>query len=203
MRMKKKEEKSRIHKEKILIEEEKAPEIIIKKERIIDISDELPWHSNPKRIWKQRSLSKINKLIVHQALGKKATTRGVNKYHITPSKYNHLSKRGAPHIAYPFTIEKDGSIYKCNALTDITWQCKGQNTTGLGFCVMGDFNGPGHNVEGGPSPEQLSSTEWLMSYLCDLLNLSRANAFGHDDFGKPACPGFDIKDVIRTFIVSE
>jgi len=44
----------------------------------------------------------------------------VNNYHITPGKQNHLSSKGAPHFAYHYGIDLDGTVYKVNPLSATT-----------------------------------------------------------------------------------
>lgn len=165
--------------------------------KIIDISDDLPWH--PDRTWEQRPRSAVTEFIVHQALAAKATTRGVNRYHITPSPHNHLSIRGAPHIAYHFTIDRDGTIYKCNALTDITWQCKGHNYNAIGLCLMGDFTGPSHPTNQEPTKKQLKSLGRIMEYAHTELGIAKAYFYGHIDVGKKICPGNTVYEAVKKF----
>ncbi len=50
---------------------------------------------------------------MHQELGM-GLVEQVNNYHITPGKQNHLSNKGAPHFAYHYGIDLDGTVYKVN-----------------------------------------------------------------------------------------
>lgn len=174
--------------------------MVAKKKRINDISDELLWHVS--KTWKQRTIDQINKVVIHQSMSS-GTTSGINHYHVTPSENNHLSKTGCPHIAYHFTIESDGQIYKCNSLTDIVWHTKGQNTSGIGICVLGDFDGTGHITGNKPTDAQLDSCKWLMEYLLKTYQISRMQFSGHSDHGKPACPGIELDELKRDFRVSK
>lgn len=161
---------------------------------IVDLTDELPWH--PTKVWKTRDVSAIRRVILHQELGRQDTW-GVNRYHVGP---NHVSKSGMPHIAYHFTIEYDGDIYRCNPLSDYVWHTHGANATGVGIMLQGDFDGVDENGagyvgdDGGPRPEQLSALDWLVNHLIEteLSWLTWQDVFGHKDFGKALCPGRDI-----------
>ncbi len=148
----------------------------------------LAWH--PARRWSTRRLTRINKIIIHQELGE-AGVEAVNRYHIRP---NHISKKGCPHFSYHYGIEKSGEVIQANDLKHITWHTKGENDTGIGIMLVGDFAGPGHE-EGvsEPTAEQLKSLEELCEYLFRAFELSYQDVYGHYHFGKPACPGFVVE----------
>ena len=147
--------------------------------------------------WGKRATDLINKIIVHQSLAD-WTTQRTHEYHI--SVQSHLKPgTGAPAIAYHYTIEKDGTIYKCNEDTDVTWHTAGENIHGLGICVLGDFAWK-ENVNGkSPTHEQIKSLRELLNYLTFKYKISRANVYGHKDFGKESCPGFVLYDFIQDY----
>lgn len=151
----------------------------------INIIDTLPWH--PKRKWRNRDLSDINNVVFHQSMSGGSTT-GINKYHINP---NHISSRGIPHIAYHFSIEKNGTVFQCNELSSITWHTKGDNFNGIGVLVLGDFEGPGHYASDIPTKAQKKSMLKIMLYLYNLddISISADSFFPHSKYGKKACPG--------------
>jgi N-acetyl-anhydromuramyl-L-alanine amidase AmpD len=173
---------------------------------IVNLIQKLPWHS--RRVWSTRNLSQINKIIVHQSLCD-CTAEAVNRYHITPGPDNHLSRQGAPHIAYHYAIRQkdkegsiDGEIIQANELTDITWHTRTQNTSGVGIMLQGNFKGMGYDLSGvseGPTAKQLESLEWLVKYLLDFLRITSQDVYGHYHFGKPACPGYKASDWIEKF----
>ena len=153
----------------------------------------LPWH--PGRRWSVRDLTSINKIIIHQELGE-GDIEAVNRYHIRP---NHISPQGCPHFCYHYGIEKSGQIIQANELAQITWHTPGQNTVGIGIMLVGNFNGPGHDLgTTGPNPEQMASLEWLVEYLNKAFAFSNQELYGHYHFGKPACPGFALQEWIET-----
>jgi hypothetical protein len=157
---------------------------------IVDVIDDLPWNTEGK--WGYRPPIAIKQIIVHQAMSKGPTDK-INAYHI--SKESHLKPGiGAPHIAYTYTVEKDGTIYQCNLDTALTWHTRGQNTKSIGICLIGDFNGRANGGEGyigktSPSKPQLQSLNYLLNRLMSRYELQQSNVYGHCDFGKPACPG--------------
>lgn len=161
---------------------------------IVNKINELKWHDS--RRWGTRSLSKINKIVLHQELGE-GTLEAVNNYHVSP---NHISPKGCPHICYHYGIRKNGEIVQCNELTSVTWHCKGQNTSGIGIMLVGDFPGPGHDIgKSQPTKEQLASMGELVGYLQKKFNLTNQAVYGHYHFGKPACPGFVVEEWIEKY----
>jgi len=162
----------------------------MKIENYIDI---LPWHSS--RQWSKRNESSINKIIIHQELGDGNIER-VNNYHINS---NHISEKGCPHFCYHYGIEKDGTIKQVNHISDITWHTKGQNTTGIGIMVVGNFRGV-DNINGEePEEVQMQALNYLVNWLRKEYNLPKKALHGHSDFGKPACPGFTIDKWIADY----
>lgn len=153
---------------------------------IRDVRETWPW--NPRRgKWDQRDLSVVNKIILHQELGE-STGRGVHDYHTSINC--HISPgKGTPRICYHFVIEKDGVVYWCNNLDDVVWHTKGQNTSGVGIMLQGDFDGIGHQGKSQPTQAQEESFYELVDMLTSELEIPYSEIYGHCDFGKPACPG--------------
>ena len=159
---------------------------------ILNQINTLPWHSV--RRWSVRDLTGINRIIIHQELGE-ANVEAVNRYHLKP---NHISKRGCPHFCYHYGIEKTGEIIQANELYHITWHTTGQNDTGIGIMLAGDFSGPGHEAgTSEPTPEQMQSLGELGDYLMKAFSLSNLDIYGHYHFGKPACPGYKVQEWIE------
>ena len=165
--------------------------------RIKNVIKTLPRH--PERTWSKRDRYGVNKIIVHQSLSD-STTNGVNNYHINP---NHISPRGLPHIAYHYSIEKDGTIFWCNLIEEALAHTKGQNFSGVGVMLNGNFSGTGYQGKQDPTDEQLAALEFLLDYLVDFeladIGLSTDDVFGHSAFGKPACPGFIIDERLEEY----
>jgi len=153
---------------------------------------------NPRNTrWGQRPLSYIQKIIVHQELGW-GTAEQVHKYHISEKSHLKLGT-GAPSIAYHYVIEVDGEILHVNDDTAITWHCAGQNLHSVGIMLVGDFPGPGHEGTGKPSIEQKESLKKLLNHLTSELKLKNTDVYSHNQFGKPACPGYTITRFITEY----
>ena len=154
---------------------------------IVDLRDQLPWNPRKPRWPQQRNVATIDKVILHQELGN-GDAVVVNEYHRRYDPRGSAYGRNWPRIAYHFVIEKDGAVEDVNALTDVTWHCKGQNAHSIGIMLVGDFAGPGH--EGGePMAAQEQAFFALAEHLMKMLGLEPDAFFGHADFSKPACPG--------------
>ena len=148
------------------------------------------------KLWGYRPESMIEKIIVHQAMSE-ADTIAIHNYHI--SENSHIKRGGAPKICYHYTIEKDGKVYLVNDHEDIVWHCKGQNLTSLGILLLGDFAGQDHVGRSKPTEEQLASLRQLLDQLTGELQIAPKDVFGHIDFGKPACPGFEVMKFIHKY----
>lgn len=146
--------------------------------------------------WGTRPISYIEKIIVHQAMAD-ATTEAVHRYHTGSN--SHLKSGGAPRIAYHYTIEKDGTVYKVNELRDITWHCRGQNIGSIGILILGNFDGPKHRGTSKPTPKQIRSLGLLLDHLREELKLSSRDVYGHSHFGKMDCPGIDLVRAINLY----
>ena len=162
------------------------------KPKILNHTSTLPWH--PWRRWSVRNLNKTDKIIIHQELAE-GDIRAVNQYHISS---NHISKWGCPHFCYHFGIENNGDIVQANELRHVTWHTTGQNETGIGIMLVGNFAGPGHNVgTREPAPEQVYALSELCDYLQQAFGLCNQDIYGHYQFGKPSCPGFVVQEWIE------
>lgn len=182
---------------------------------IIDVRNSLPKNRNPKRTWKIRKSSTIDTIVVHQAACKGATTRGIAKYHTSPTEdrnndgrvdaweINHLSPKGSPAIAYHYTIERDGKVYKCNSHWSIVWHAGvgSVNKISIGICILGDFSGPDYDGRQKPTKAQLKSLVELIDHLmmADTWDIQNKNIVGHCDVKKTkqSCPGTIIMNTIK------
>ena len=181
---------------------------------LIDLRDKLPVNPDPGRVWDLRKSAEVDTIIVHQAACKNATTMGLAKYHTSPTEdrdhngmidaweRNHLSDKGAPGICYHYTIEYDGTIYKCNSHWDSVWHSGSTkiNNRSLGICVLGDFEGPTYVGKEKPRKEQLTALEELISFLlAHDWDIKKSNIKGHCEVKatKQACPGNIIMDTIK------
>jgi len=150
------------------------------------------------KMFKQRPLLGINKVIFHQAMSK-GTIAGVAKYHVGP---NHISKTGCPGILYQIGIEhdKDGTAYKTNRFRTLSWHTKGQNLKAIGVLVMGDFHADGWDGTQTLMPKQRDNIRRVMDLLLEDKFLPGIDSYQcfqfHSTFNKKACPGFAVYDEV-------
>lgn len=179
------------------IDKDKETTIFNDKIEIKEIIDSLPWHETRK--WDRRKPSKVKYLIIHQ-MASAGTVEQINNYAIHP---NHVSDQGAPHIFYHYFIDFDGTIFWCNDWEDITWHCKGKNTSSIGIGFRGDLRGPSHHgKEMELTKEQKKSVVQLLDYLCLTLKIEKKNIKGHceiDPTRKPNCPGLSAMIEIKKY----
>ena len=155
---------------------------------IIDLTDILPWNPRKPRWPRQRDISTIDKVILHQELGD-GDAAAVNEYHRRYDPRGSAYGRNWPRIAYHFVLEKSGAVEQVNALTDVTWHCRGQNTHSIGIMLVGNFAGPDHDG-GEPTAAQERAFFALAEHLMKTQGLGPDAFYGHADLGKPACPGY-------------
>jgi len=169
---------------------------------ITDLRDILPRHQW--KTWKRRDLSQIAGVCFHQSLGK-ADLFAINKDHISPG--NHVSATGCPRICYPLWIDRSGEVSLCNDLEDITWSQGGRarpfrgrlpNTNYVGVCFQGNFTGHDHSGTMNPTREQVLAGLGVWDWLKDMLHLTQMDLFGHYHFGKPACPGDELRGLVES-----
>jgi hypothetical protein len=176
------------------------------KMKITDLRGTLPVH--PTRLFGRRRLEEIRGVVFHQVLGD-YPVEGVAAYHV--SKECHIAPgHGCPGICYVLFVDTDGTVYQVNDFEAVTWSQGGTgtppplpmtkaNTSYLAVVFRGDFDGEGHKAKSGtgrPTDAQLETARRLWAWLRQELGLPEDCLFGHHDFGKPACPGTALKDLI-------
>lgn len=161
-----------------------------------DIRDTIPRH--PKRKWRTRDSADY--IIVHTTASDTQDPNRTAKYHITPGKKNHISRKGCPSICYHDFITKDGIVYHCNDYTDITWHAGWYNKRSVGVVLA--FKGQ----DGiSPSPQQMEALEKHLVILCLYLKVLPVNVIGHREVPgmwkilgngskvyKKVCPGMGV-----------
>jgi hypothetical protein len=162
--------------------------------KIFDGRKSLPHHKTEK--WDQRDPIKILGVVYHQSLENFGTASGNSKYHVDP---NHISDNGLPGLAYPLFVEKSGDIWLANNIEDITYS-QGSvtgNKLYVGVCFGGNFSGPGYEGSQKPTNAQLRVARELWTHLKKIWGFKDNQLFGHYDFGKPACPGNELMEIIE------
>lgn len=153
---------------------------------------------NPSKKWATRTLHKITKIVIHQLASPSYTgTKDIDnniRYFLSPQ--NHITPgKPLPYIPYHVIIDEDGKAYQLNHLTDITWHCKGYNTSSIGIALMGSFDGPTFKGrDGNPTKLQINTLikilNGLQSYPFN--DVSKEDVYGHcelDPVNKENCPG--------------
>lgn len=173
--------------------------------QLTDIRKTIPRH--PTRKWGTRT--KANAIYIHTTGSNNQDPNKTARYHVTPGKQNHLSKRGAPCIAYHDFITKTGTIFHCNDYTDRTWHTKGSNRYGVGVTMA--FRGQTGEA---PCELQYTALKEHLVVLCLYLKILPVNVKGHreaDGFWKrlgrggikykKTCPGMGVDlDALRADI---
>jgi len=165
---------------------------------IIDGRDKLPKHKT--LVWKKRSISDIIGMCLHQTAGNENPINTA-AYHV---KYfpRSKTKKGAPGLCYTFYVRKSGEIWWCNDIEDVPWsQGYGprpgdENKEFVSVVTGGNFSGPGYIGKEDPTPEQLNSLKEMYKWLQFHLEFNPMSLFGHSSFGKIACPGYIISNLM-------
>jgi len=151
----------------------------------MEIKDAVHKYLKEGREWYQRDVKGIKKITVHHT----ASMAGGNHDQILKSIMStHVDKNGWPGLAYTFMIMPDGTIYKLNELTDVTWHDT-VNWDSIGVCMHGYFNTP-HDQK--PNLEQLEALKYLLDILCKEhpeIPADMDDVLGHRERSSTACPG--------------
>lgn len=152
------------------------------------------------KTWGTRDLKKIKGVVLHQSLSS-GTVSAVTRYHMGP---NHISADGLPGLSYTFGIDQDGAILQAWPFEAKTWsqgtktRAGDENEEFIAVLVAGFFRGVGvtDTGAGDPTLPQVVSVIQLWRDLKKHFNFSSSDLYGHDDFGKPACPGYALRRLI-------
>ncbi len=167
----------------------------------IDYRGKLTTNPDPTRVWHVRNLNNLKWLVVHQA-GGPGSMEQIAHYHATPSPNNHLSKKGAPGIAYHYAVERDGTVYWTNDDKYLTWHVANRNTWSIGILIVGDFNGGAHEGTSTPTAAQLKSLPKILNYLHS--KYPQTVVVGHCEIAtkahpKPYCPGDVLMEKVKKY----
>jgi len=146
----------------------------VPKPAVQDLADQLPRH--PQRQYRTRTLDEIEHLVVHHT---------ASSPDITPQQIAayHVQRLDWPGIGYHFMVDPAGQIYMTNRLEAISYHVGLENETGVGVCLIGDF-------EQRPPPRpQLEATARLLAWLVGLTGLEATYIVGHGDLVPTQCPG--------------
>lgn len=156
--------------------------------KIKNLVGSLP-HSRTKH-YSIRATGFIEQIVVHHS-GRGSTPDGLKtiqaaaRYHVAPKPIGN----GWPGIGYHYAVAPDGSVYKLNNMTTLTYHAgPGENKRSLGVVVLGDFR------EAQPTPAALSSLRTLLRTL--LAALPGRRVVGHRDVRQTACPGDKLYELL-------
>jgi len=177
---------------------------------ILDITKDLKRH--PKKHWRHVDLKEKTLIINHQA------ACWATAYEIARFDVNN---RNWPGFSYHFFIETDGTILKCNKLTDMCYHAKRANYHGIGIALQGRLysdkcDGPkfsythstldkGSNKSkiASPTSEQLISLVKLWNYLLvEVENITLDGILGHCDISprsRPCDPGTAVMTLMQIY----
>ncbi len=147
--------------------------------KIHSIQHQLMTHSTKK--YQCRTLSDIHQIVIHHSATRNGTPFSYANYHVT--------QHGWPGIGYHYVIQKDGTVYKCNQLTTISYHVSGHNRRSVGICLTGDFR-----LEE-PTTLQYRQALALTQQLLETLSLSTSHVFGHRELRghhSNHCPGISM-----------
>lgn len=152
--------------------------------RIVDLTDKLPRH--PTKRYRTRALATISTIVVHHSATETGTPEAFARYHVEAN--------GWPDIGYHYVIGKDGTVWKTNRASTISYHAGNANGHSLGVCLVGNFD-----------REQPTQAQWLA--LVELLNglmqafgISADRVVGHREVPgtRKSCPGRNISmDALR------
>ena len=153
------------------------------------------------RKFKTRVVEQIKGLVVHQELGW-GSIESVARYHTGPD--SHVCKGGTESILYTLAIDRDGRLYLCNDISKATWshgdkaRPGDENVEFMSVMLVGDLKAEGYvsAKAGEPNFEQISTLLGLWQACRDLWGWDDSCLHGHFDFGKLACPGNTLKQLI-------
>jgi N-acetylmuramoyl-L-alanine amidase len=147
---------------------------------ITNIVDELPKHAKEK--YRTRKLKDIKRIVVHHsATVDTATPRSFAAYHVDHNKW--------PGIGYHYVITKDGTIYKTNNDSTVSWHAgPTANRDSIGICLVGWFD------KGMPPEPQWKATIELVKHIRKAYNIPVSGVIGHREVPKTSksCPGWAI-----------
>lgn len=166
--------------------------------RKIDITSSIPAHKTRKP--RKRTAKQINTIVVHCTGSNNQDPNKTALYHVRPGPQNHLTKKGAPTLAYSDFITKDGTIYHCVDYSAVTYHAGLYNKKSIGVVLAfrGQTNQP-------PTPAQYEALMKQLVVLCLYFKVLPKKVIGHREVPgmftilgngskkyKKSCPGLGI-----------
>ncbi|MBN1582838.1 MAG: N-acetylmuramoyl-L-alanine amidase [Anaerolineae bacterium] len=135
---------------------------------------QLPVHASKQ--YAERKLTTIQNIVInHSAVPATVTVGQIAQFHVKNMEW--------PGIGYHFYIDGQGSIYKTNELTTISFHVGNYDSTSVGICVAGNF------TKTIPTSSQIQSTAHLIAWLLQEFELPLNAVKGKKEFIDTQSPG--------------
>ncbi|MCM3632918.1 peptidoglycan recognition protein family protein [Paenibacillus camelliae] len=154
--------------------------------QIVDLRGKLLTHKTKR--YSTRKESDIRSIAIHHSLTVSGSPEAFATYHVNTN--------GWPGIAYPYVIQRDGTIYKCHDHNVVTYHVGNSNKHALGICLVGDFRTQ-H-----PTTEQYAAAIWLVRKLQQELSNAK-EVKGHSQYpgySWKACPVISMDKFIADLV---
>lgn len=162
---------------------------------IVNLIGHIP--TNPKYTWESLNGARdINNLSVavahHDALSKSSTAKYNDEELIRRIATSHINStrnlKGGDNFPYHIWI-RNGRVYLCNSITDMTYGVASKNKNSIHICVSGNY--AEHDVLTDADRNAL-----IVAYYIAKANMPSFEKFvGHSELNPTRCPGYDMHKV--------
>ncbi len=161
-----------------------------------DWRGQLPKHRT--RRWQRRDVARLVGVCWHHSAGSRTNEHAfasIAHYHVGPS---HLSKTGAPGIAYTAGVTAAGHLYVFHDLDAMTWSQRKANATHIGIVLLGSFRSADNLHPTGPTRSQVWACRKISVETREYLRAHEKPLWVavHSDFSDTACPGDEIRRLV-------
>lgn len=137
--------------------------------KVVDIRRTIPVHKTRKP---DKRTKKPTHIVVHCTDSDNQDPNRTALVHVTPSPDNHVSKKGAPTIAYSDFITKNGIVYHCVDYSNITFHAQSYNSRSIGIALA-------YKADKAPLNIQYNASIKYLSALCLYFKIVPSNVLGH------------------------
>lgn len=152
--------------------------------QVVDMVEQLPKH--PRKRYKERPLSDISMVVVHHSATREGSPEAFARYHVETN--------GWPGIGYHYVIARDGTVYKTNKASTVSYHASGYNARSIGVCLVGNFD------QERPPAEQMEALVELVRGLMAAFAVPVERVIGHREVPgtRKSCPGRNVDmDALR------
>ena len=156
---------------------------------MVNVVGELYQHKTKR--FRKRPLDVIDKIILHHSATPSGSPQAFARYHVM-----HNNWAG---IGYHYVINKNSTVYLCNHIDTHAAHTYGQNRTGIGICLVGNYDQeeilPVILYASNPFQDnsQWSALDELVYQIRRFLSKD-IPVYPHRKFRKTSCPGINITD---------